>query len=204
MGICGNQTVAWEDGLLMPSRRQVSCGKMGEMGIRNLPGWLAGGHLPQISSPSLARLPHPQTCSTAANVLITWNFDDLYDSHADDMVQAYRYDPNQSSERGTDQGEAGSRGTSKKPLWHFSQHLEMDATPPPPAYSCRRRQSAVSLNSLDLDVARRRPFLIYAGKPRNCAISTHCQLARKFLLSQLFGGNTFGEKKPFHLCQLPT
>ena len=115
--MCGNETVGWEDGLLMPSRRQVSCGKMGEMGIRNLPG--------QLLKPTKLELPlqlgsHTHNRAPPANVLITWNFDDPNDSHADDMVQAYRYGPNQSSKRGTDQ-EPGRRDVKETFLAFFSE-----------------------------------------------------------------------------------
>ena len=87
------------------------------------------------------------------------------------MVQPYRCGPNQSS-GGTDL-EAGD--VKETFVAFFSESRWMDAPSPSPAYSCRRRQSAVSLNSLDPgSTAADGPFLIYAGKPRNCAISTHC------------------------------
>ena len=78
------------------------------MGIRNLPAWLTGSLKPTKLELPLHLGSHTHNLVPPANVLITWNFDDLNDSHADDMVQAYRYRPNQSSERGTDR-EAGRR-----------------------------------------------------------------------------------------------
>ena len=129
--------------------------------------WVLGTGLPPNWN-SLSLLPHPQSL---ANVLITWNFDDPNDSHADDMVQPYRCGPNQSS--GGTYLEAGD--VKETFVAFFSESRWMDAPSPSPAYSCRRRQSAVSLNSLDPgSTAADGPFLIYAGKPRNCAISTHC------------------------------
>ena len=85
-------------------------------------------------------------------------------------------------QRGTDL-EAGSRDVKETFVAFFSESGWMRA---PPAYSCRRRQSAVSLNSLDLNSGAG-PFLIYAGKPRNCAIPTHCIAFQDFNFPQLYG-----------------
>ena len=79
--------------------------------------WLARASSPK---PTKLELSHTHNRVPPANVLITWNFDDLNDSHADDMVQAYRCGPNQSSERGTDQ-EAGSRDVKETFVAFFSE-----------------------------------------------------------------------------------
>ena len=170
------------------------------MGIRNLPAWLTGSLKPTKLELPLHLGSHTHNLVPPPNVLITWNFDDLNDSHADDMVQPYRCGPNQSS-GGTDL-EAGD--VKETFVAFFSESRWMDAPSPSPAYSCRRRQSAVSLNSLDPgSTAADGPFLIYAGKPRNCAISTHC-LPRICSFS-LYGRLAFGGRgKLLFLCQLPS
>ena len=90
------------------------------MGIRNLPAWLTGSLKPTKLELPLHLGSHTHNLVPPANVLITWNFDDLNDSHADDMVQAYSYGPNQSSKRGTDQ-EPGRRDVKETFLAFFSE-----------------------------------------------------------------------------------
>ena len=63
-----------------------------------------------------------------ANVLITWNFDDPNDSPADDMVQAYRYEPNQSS--AGDRSGGGGQGRQRN-LCGIFLRVGMDASPSP-------------------------------------------------------------------------
>ena len=158
----------------------------------------------QIRTPSLLGS-HTHNRVPPANVLITWNFDDPNDSHADDTVQAYRYGPNQSSERGTEQ-EAGSRDVKETFLAFFSESgwMRGPSPPPPPAYSCRRRQSAVSLNSLDLDGAEttisnlcRQATQLRHLHPLPCQILLH--------LSFMVIGNLVREETTFaHICQFPS
>ena len=134
-------SMAWEDAALMLVTG-VSSGKMVAMVIRNQPD-----HSPARSSATKLELPlpHPQTPTTTvsrlANALITRNFDER-------MIWSRLIVTTQINheQRDRSQGKAGSRHVKETFVAFFS---DLDAAA---AYSCRpRRQSAVSLNSLDLD-----------------------------------------------------
>lgn len=127
------------------------------MGIRNLPAWLTGSLKPTKLELPLHLGSHTHNLVPPPNVLITWNFDDLNDSHADDMVQAYRYRPNQSSERGTDR-EAGRRDVKET----FSQSRDGSSS----SFSCIFMPAPPVSGFPKFIRSRRtvrRPFLIYAA-----------------------------------------
>ena len=157
----------------------VSSGKMVAMVIRNQPD-----HSPARSSATKLELPlHPQTTTTTvsrpANALITRNFDER-------MIWSRLIVTTQINHEQWDrsQGKAGTRHVRETFVAFFS---DLGAAA---AYSCRpRRQSAVSLNSLDLDRETSLCLLAWTisnlcrGKPRNCAIPTHSIASSLFLFT---------------------